>query len=79
MIVPAVVSIAPVSPVTLRLIFPPVPASEKEFRLPVVMLPPPTVERAIDPPFPNKVEAFRLALSASMLISLVLVRLIFRP
>ncbi|MEG5061490.1 hypothetical protein QUB60_25130 [Microcoleus sp. A2-C5] len=46
-------SIAPVPPVTERVIFPPVPAPEEpEPTIPVVMLPP-AVERAIAPAFPD--------------------------
>jgi hypothetical protein len=49
--IPAVVLIAPVPPVTERLISPPMPDDdENEYREPVVMLPP-VVERAIAPPF----------------------------
>src|SRR4028118_530027 len=56
---PAVVSIAPVPPVTERLIFPPLASEEEEFRRPVVMLPS-AVERAIAPPFPTTEEESRI-------------------
>jgi len=56
---PAVVSIAPVSPATERLILPPPVPEERESREPVVMLPP-AVERAIAPPFPRTEAELRL-------------------
>jgi hypothetical protein len=75
---PALVSIAPVPPV-MRVISPAVSGKIPgilEVRFPVVILPP-TVERAIAPPFPEVGEEEIFA--ATVLISLILVRVIFPP
>lgn len=52
---PAVVLMEPLPPLTERVIFPAVPAAEREYRPLLVMLPP-VVESAIVPPFPEPEE-----------------------
>lgn len=75
-----VVAIAPVPPVTDRVIFPPVPApDESEYRLLVVMLPP-NVEREMAPPFPEDEEEFRFpAVVSSEPVAPVTERVMFPP
>jgi hypothetical protein len=76
---PAVVSIAPRPPVTVRVIFPGAPPATKFLETSdlVVMLPP-AVEREIAPEFPAERAEEEIS-AAAVLISLVLVRLIFPP
>ena len=77
---PAVVSIAPGPPVTVRVIFPGLTSKSRRFleTSDLVVMLPPAVEREIDPEFPDVIAEEEIS-AATVLISLVLVRVIFPP